>query len=980
MAVSPAMVFGQTLFSDDFDADHTAGWVVRKSTGVNANDAGSSAEFFFDYSALGLPSAPHSRGGTARGLRLRANMSGNIFSGLSVSPLGQGFSGDYRVEFDLWMNYNGRLDGGGNGTTQLAGAGLGTQGTNAQWAGGTQDSVWFAATLDGGSAQDYRAYSSAAPTGYGGGSGVYPAGTGSGAQNNTNAYYSGFTPRSAPATQLALFPQQTNSTPAGTLAFGWRGGVIAKAGNLVTWSVDGLPIATVNTSSLALSTNILFNYFDSNASSSTDSNATSLLFAVIDNVRVQGALVFDCATNKAVNCGDNWDFDPPSVSDDPCTNNVTITIVSTVTNGSCPPLVTRTWRVTDLCGNTNTCSQMVTVLDATPPIIICASDKTVAANISWEFDPPSAYDSCCGSNVSVQLISTNATVLSACQTLWAGVWQASDCCSNTSTCTQLVTVVPPIIPATNIWVSATSGNWGASNNWSQGRPPRAGDTLLITNANTKNVTVDASTSACALTVSNITIGWPGGFGSNTLALVHGTTNPPLHVLHNLTLTSGGELAITNALLQVDGLINVGAAGAASFWMVSGGAQSGGLALGSGTNSSGHLSLKGGTLAIQGNLTLGAGPSNSAGLLDLTGGALSTTGVLGIGNDGSPTNGSGSGSANFANVSVSAASVLLGSTAGGVGSLTLGSNAVVAISSNLTVLSGSLTATSTVTLAGGSLLATNGTVRVGEVGSGEVAITGGNHTIWQLSLGGTNGSGTGSLVLSNGHLKVLYRIIGNSILVGCGDLDGSGGTIILGEDHDATMKVVCGKATNINSLLVGYTPQYSGSFTKSGGLTLVTNALVVGDTDDCVNGPVGNLTVANGYLGVTNTSHDAVLSVRNGSVTMSGGTVVADVLDLSHPCGQFNLAGGTLHYGQLLVPAGTPPLKLTITLDETATAATLSWPSIYVGYALQQCTELPQPDALGNWTPVGQPSTVQGATRSVTITPLTGSTFYRLAKP
>src|SRR5262249_53580692 len=114
---------GQILYSENFDVDDTANWTVLKSTGANANDAGSSAEFFYDYSTVGIPSAPNS-GGSTRGLRLRANMTGNIFSGLSVSPNGQGFTGDYKLEFDMWMNYNGRLDGGGNGTTQLGGAGI----------------------------------------------------------------------------------------------------------------------------------------------------------------------------------------------------------------------------------------------------------------------------------------------------------------------------------------------------------------------------------------------------------------------------------------------------------------------------------------------------------------------------------------------------------------------------------------------------------------------------------------------------------------------------------------------------------------------------------------------------------------------------------------------------------------------------------------------------------------------------------------
>ena len=44
-----------------------------------------------------------------------------------------------------------------------------------------------------------------------------------------------------------------------------------------------------------------------------------------------------------------------------CGPNVTITVLSTVTNGVHPQVITRTWQATDCCGNNSTCSQTVTV-------------------------------------------------------------------------------------------------------------------------------------------------------------------------------------------------------------------------------------------------------------------------------------------------------------------------------------------------------------------------------------------------------------------------------------------------------------------------------------------------------------------------------------------------------------------------------------------------------------------------------------------
>jgi hypothetical protein len=281
----PSAVTGQILFSDDFDTDHTANWTVNKSTGANANDAGSFANFFFDYSTIGIPSAPNA-GGTTVGLKLEANFDGDVFSGLSVSPTGQSFSGDYRLTFNIWWNFVGPAPDGGNGSTQVTGAGIGTAGTTAQWAGSLpQESIFFGATGDGGSASDFRAYSSAAPSSYAAGNAVYAAP--SGAINNTAAYYAALGGNTPPAAQAALFPQQTNTTAAGAPAFAWHDGLIEKSGNSVAFTIDGLLIATVDASTATLGGgNILFTQFDVNSASSTDPNVRSLEFGLIDNVVV----------------------------------------------------------------------------------------------------------------------------------------------------------------------------------------------------------------------------------------------------------------------------------------------------------------------------------------------------------------------------------------------------------------------------------------------------------------------------------------------------------------------------------------------------------------------------------------------------------------------------------------------------------------------------------------------------------------------
>jgi hypothetical protein len=273
---SPAF---SALYTQDFEVDSTPSWMV------NNGPSDAATNFFFDYSSVGIPAAPSGAG--TRGMKLQANQANGIFSGVSVSPTGQSFSGNYTVSFDWWGNFNGPFPAGGSGSTQLSTYGVGTSGTVAQWPGGTQDSVWFAATPDGNSAADWRAYSSVAGASYPDGSPVYAATS----RNNSNAYYASLGANTAPPAQLALFPQQTGTTLVGSAGMEWHQVLLDVLGNLASWKVDGLPIATVDLTTVVLGGgNIFFGHSDSNATSSTDPNDGALLFTLIDNVAVNAAV------------------------------------------------------------------------------------------------------------------------------------------------------------------------------------------------------------------------------------------------------------------------------------------------------------------------------------------------------------------------------------------------------------------------------------------------------------------------------------------------------------------------------------------------------------------------------------------------------------------------------------------------------------------------------------------------------------------
>jgi len=225
---------------------------------------------------------------------------GNVIvnqDGLSVSPLGKNFTGDYRLKFDMWINYNGPMPDGGPGSTQNFDAGVGTSGESAVWLysyPNPADGVWFSATGDG---ADYLS-----PTHFPGGdynavigpdiqnddTGFYAAGTAapnSGIREADHSFYSLWGGQAAPTAQLNLYPNQTGVANIGNAGMAWHTVVITKAGDVVTWAIDGITIATVTNTTLPFSTNVFVGYQDLFAAG-TPSDVPEMSFGLVDNLKV----------------------------------------------------------------------------------------------------------------------------------------------------------------------------------------------------------------------------------------------------------------------------------------------------------------------------------------------------------------------------------------------------------------------------------------------------------------------------------------------------------------------------------------------------------------------------------------------------------------------------------------------------------------------------------------------------------------------
>jgi hypothetical protein len=452
---------------------------------------------------------------------------------------------------------------------------------------------------------------------------------------------------------------------------------------------------------------------------------------------------------------------------------------------------------------------------------------------------------------------------------------------------------------TNRWVNPASGKWEVATNWSLGLPPASSQFIFITNAGSdlvisngvaaKQVLIDATTAGFPtnMTVNNLTLSGAGSNVVNWLSVTNTDTNVPLHVLSRVMMAQGSLWTVDSSSLQVDGQIDVGAQTPPGFT----------------ANFPATFSVNSGSAQI-GNLVLGSG-SNLVGTLSLSGGTLVATN-LGIGNNGTVNLGSGTGIATVdSDATLSVSSLTLGSLAGGRGSLQINSNATLNVLSNITLVSSSLATTSSVTISGGSLSATNGVILVGTNGAGLFAISGGNHIIRQLRLGGPGTNSTGEFVISGGTLKILGNGSGpgngidvNSADFEGGDVDGTSTSVTIGDNGHSANATMKGGSAVFNAMYVGHQSGYTGTYTQlAGTMTILSNLTVGADCQDGSQGAIGIAKVMGGWLFVTNSAHTAVLDVRNGSFTLqSGAVLVVDNLVVTNDCGRFTNNGGLIFPG------------------------------------------------------------------------------------
>jgi hypothetical protein len=447
---------------------------------------------------------------------------------------------------------------------------------------------------------------------------------------------------------------------------------------------------------------------------------------------------------------------------------------------------------------------------------------------------------------------------------------------------------------TNSWTSSSSSKWELGSNWLGGTPSASDVVDLITNANTKTVTIDPTTTLSnslnqCLSINNLIISAPAGT-ANTLQLANPGTSIPLKIFNALTLNSGGAILVTNFALQVSGLTSVGATG------------------------SGTLTLQGGTVTISSNLVLGTS-AGATGTLWVTGGAfnmtnLPNTTIVGAAGDGQIV---------ISNGTMSTRSLFVGTNQFSRGTITVAGGSLISSNVFFAVASNS---TAAVWVNSGEFVATNRVIDLGQFGTaqmtvsngatlrctsmfialrsgsvGTLTVAGGNALINTLNVG-TQSNALAAVWVSNGQLVSTNGGIGLGALQSVGQMTISNATVLTRDltVDNGTLTMQGGtlsfSSAVTSNCMVGASQGSKGSVWINGGTVTATNngcVLYLG-----LSGP-GQWSLTNGSTTVGNlfcgTLASGTITIAGGTFSVMGNSIVA--LDGPNLTGTISVASGQL---------------------------------------------------------------------------------------
>ncbi len=127
-----------------------------------------------------------------------------------------------------------------------------------------------------------------------------------------------------------------------------------------------------------------------------------------------------------------------------------------ISSGSCPTTITRTYGISDTCGNRSNCTQTLQISDQSPPTITCPADLNYecledvpppyADLLAFQNDGGTATDNC---GFDANTFSITETVTGSCPIIIRRTYSLKDLCGNTGSCQQVITVEDVSAPQIN---------------------------------------------------------------------------------------------------------------------------------------------------------------------------------------------------------------------------------------------------------------------------------------------------------------------------------------------------------------------------------------------------------------------------------------------------------------------------------------------------------------------------------------------------
>ncbi|MEZ5059317.1 MAG: gliding motility-associated C-terminal domain-containing protein [Saprospiraceae bacterium] len=140
-----------------------------------------------------------------------------------------------------------------------------------------------------------------------------------------------------------------------------------------------------------------------------------------------------------LSCGDSIPAAPVVTAQDNCDSTITLIADERMEGDICLQRIVRTWEAEDDCGNLARDSQVILIVDNSPPVILFApQDTTIECDAPEPNEQPLFEDICTDS---VDIIAISGIILDTCGYRIEKAWTAIDPCGNSTTVTQVITVI-----------------------------------------------------------------------------------------------------------------------------------------------------------------------------------------------------------------------------------------------------------------------------------------------------------------------------------------------------------------------------------------------------------------------------------------------------------------------------------------------------------------------------------------------------------